>query len=295
MPLDLAALHALLGQAPSSPPIASFLSALSAPGPTPAPDVKTYTDASYHNYYALGLSLCYTGSPLALDSIDIFNTPPPRPACSSSSSTSPSSPASTSAAYPSASAAPAPAPAPTSLPRAKPTYAPPPPLTLRFPTPELVLPPSKPGGSPLRLPRDPLLCVRPGSTGREIVRALGEPGRKGAGGWVGVWLEWKGVELVAGEGGREGESEGRAGAIQEGGGAEGGGDGEEPGQAHGTGPGKKSDTAARASTVFLGLMLELRDPGAGETLSENEIKRGAGGVWERAAGWTWASIKVFRV
>ena len=44
----------------------------------------------------------------------------------------------------------------------------------------------------------------------------------------------------------------------------------------------------------LGIMVELRDPGAGEKLTNEQINKGAGGVWDRAANWEWQGFKVFR-
>ncbi|GMK58160.1 hypothetical protein CspeluHIS016_0501920 [Cutaneotrichosporon spelunceum] len=207
MTLSLGDLSPLLGL-PPGPELSAALER-AVPGPQEYED-KAYPDATYHNYYSLGLSLCFIPSPLRLDSIDIFNTPSKPPRASST----------------------------------KPQYAPPPSLQLAFAEPEVVLSPRKEGEKEMRYPR-PDLTVKQETTGRDIVRALGEPSRKGAGGWVGVWLEWSPVALVtAGE------------------------------------------------RVEVGIMLELTDPKA-EPSSE-EKARGVGGVWDRAAGWPWASIKVFR-
>lgn len=215
MPLALADLARLLGLAPG-PDLDSALTRLF-PGPLEA-DVKSYPDATYHNYYALGLSLCFLPSrTLELDSIDIFNPPP---LASTSSST-----------------------------KKSPYAAPPTPITLRFAETEVILTPRKAGEKEIRYPRDEVFEVQAQTTGREIVRALGEPSRKGAGGWVGVWLEWSPVVL------REGEGE--------------------------------------EQRVELGVMLELNDPKV-EERSEEQKAKGMGGVWDRAAGWQWGSIKVFR-
>ncbi|CAK9783744.1 hypothetical protein CC85DRAFT_288304 [Cutaneotrichosporon oleaginosum] len=214
--ISLSSLVPLLGLPPSAELSASLARALSPEAKAAnIPEIKTYPDATYHNYYALGVSLCFrpaSPSILVLDSIDIFNPPSPSPS-SSSSTTS----------------------------RSKPTYAPPPPLLLPFADPEVVLPPRK-GEGEVRYPRPDLVVVRE-TTGREVVRALGEPSRKGAGGWVGVWLEWV-VALRMGEG-----------------------------------------------RVEVGVMLELSDP---KSDGEEAKAKGVGGVWDRAAGWPWASIKVFR-
>ncbi|WVR04127.1 hypothetical protein IAU60_001126 [Kwoniella sp. DSM 27419] len=54
----------------------------------------------------------------------------------------------------------------------------------------------------------------------------------------------------------------------------------------------RSDTG---SSIRIGVMVELRDPGAKEQVSDEAKKKGMGGVWERAAAWSWASLKVFQV
>lgn len=46
-------------------------------------------------------------------------------------------------------------------------------------------------------------------------------------------------------------------------------------------------------TARIGLMVELRDPGGAEVLTEEQRKKGAGGVWDRAANWRWSCLKVF--
>lgn len=223
MPLELASLAPLLGLAPADVPsvLSQLFQSLS------EPDVKTYPDATYHNYYALGLSLCFlpTASGLEVDSIDVFN-PSPSPPTSAGSSSSKKKKAS--------------------------PYTSPSPVVVRFAETEVVLPPRKAGETEIRYPRPKVLKLERTMTGREIVRAFGEPTRKGAGGWVGVWVEWSPVALR-----REGE-----------GGAEG-------------------------QVVELGVMLELNDPQV-EERSEEQKAKGMGGVWDRAAGWQWGSIKVFR-
>jgi hypothetical protein len=208
MPLHIADLGSLLGLSPGDAAITRALSALSASTPEPAFETKAYPDATFHNYHTLGLSLCFepfpsSSSELKLASIDIFN-----------------------AAAPPASR--------TSTPYA----APPLPLVIHFADPELVLP-ARNGGEAVRVPRPPILEISYATPARDIVRRLGEPKRKGSGGWVGVWLEWVGIGLLHGE--------------------------------------ERAD---------VGIMLELRDP--------KTTNSGTGGVWDRAAGWPWASIKVFR-
>jgi hypothetical protein len=47
-------------------------------------------------------------------------------------------------------------------------------------------------------------------------------------------------------------------------------------------------------TVVIGVMVELRDPGPGEKMTEEQKLKGMGGVWDRAAGWEWSNLKMFR-
>jgi len=222
MPLSLASLAPLLGREITDTAIETALARL-APTTKVEYEEKTYPDATYRNYYALGLSLCFlpksgSQSVLVLDSIDIFNSTPdsatPKPRAS----------------------------------KPAPTYAvPPTPLVVHFAETELVLPPRKPGEKEVRVPRPPVLDIELSTTAREIVRRFGEPTRKGAGGWVGVWLEWGSVELKDGE-----------------------------------------------EAVKVGIMLEMKDPKGAEEMTEEQKKKGMGGLWDRAAFWRWGSIKVFR-
>jgi len=153
----------LLGHSPTSPDLAAFLSALSSPIATP--DVKSYPDAVYFNYYSLGLSLLFLPidgykprseiSHLALDGIDVYNDlfsvkPDDKKGLRS------------------------------------PAYSPYPvtPITLA------VTPETKEG-----TPRPSTLSITRNMTGKEFVTALGEPDRKGGGsgpssGNIGIWVEW---------------------------------------------------------------------------------------------------------
>ena len=45
--------------------------------------------------------------------------------------------------------------------------------------------------------------------------------------------------------------------------------------------------------THIGIMVELRNPGSHEVLTEERKRTGAGGVWDRAADWEWAGLKVF--
>jgi len=161
------AIRDLLGHSPSSPHLVAYLSTLSTTQVTP--DVKSYPDAVYFNYYALGLSLLFIpisgykprsglsrqdlqDAHLVLDGIDIYNT------VKSDGKTSSRSPA-----Y---------SPYPTT------------PITLT------VAPETKEGTS-----RPSALSVTRNMTGKEFVTALGEPDRKGGGsgpssGNIGIWVEW---------------------------------------------------------------------------------------------------------
>jgi hypothetical protein len=158
----------LLGHSPTSPVLAAFLSALSSPVATP--DVKSYPDAVYFNYFSLGLSLLFLpikgyrprsevsrqdlqDSNLVLDGIDVYND-----LFSPDGKKGPQSVA----------------------------YSPYPitPITLAI-TPETK------GGTP----RPSVLSITRNMTGKEFVTALGEPDRKGGGsgpstGNIGIWVEW---------------------------------------------------------------------------------------------------------
>ena len=168
----------LFGHSPGSPDLAAYLSTLSSPVVTP--EVKTYPDAVYFNYYSLGLSLLfipiegYRPQPgvtlqevfLALDGIDIYNDVF---AVKPDGKTGSRSPA----------------------------YSPYPitPIALT------VTPETKEG-----TPRSPALSVTRNMTGKEFVAALGEPGRKGGGsgpssGNIGIWVEWTGDGLMVEFGG----------------------------------------------------------------------------------------------
>ena len=97
--------------------------------------------------------------------------------------------------------------------------------------------------------------------------AFGEPSKKGGGlGPVPVYMEWNQVELVYSI---EYEDEERQGV--------------------------KGNTSERGRDTFiLGVMVELREPGIGELTSE-QISKGVGGVWDRAADWEWYCLKLFRL
>jgi len=100
------------------------------------------------------------------------------------------------------------------------------------------------------------------------VQCFGEPSRKGSGGWTGIWLEWGRVEILAAQRPRGDDAVGEDSRDTT--------DGDAP------------------EVVEIGIMVELRDPGGAEVLTEKQQKEGAGGIWDRAAEWEWAALKFFR-
>lgn len=160
----------LLGHSPSSPDLAAYLSTLSSRvSASAAPQIKSYPDAVYFNYYPLGLSLLFIpingyrpqfGASrqdlqdihLVLDGIDLYND-----VCADKPD------GKTGSAY-----------SPYSI------------------TPiALTLSPETNEGKP----RPSVLSIARNMTGKEFVAALGEPDRKGGGtgpssGSIGIWVEW---------------------------------------------------------------------------------------------------------
>ena len=187
-------LRQLLGLRPSSPHLAHFLSSLANSGSVPVPDVKSYPDAVYLNYYTLGFSLLFSPLPgykpavgatlaqmvdekLALDSIDVYNIPPRASTNARSSGTS------------------------TRI--AELVFS-------SFPLPSLVLDvggetEDKDGKTQTRPDH---LNVTRDTTGKDFVACLGEPKRKGGGGGpssgsIGIWCEWSKDGLMVEFGGDE--------------------------------------------------------------------------------------------
>jgi hypothetical protein len=162
----------LLGQSPSSHILAAHLSSLSShvsSAHVAIPEIKSYPDVVYFNYYSLGLSLLFIPingynpstvsrqdlTLLVLDGIDIYNN-----LCADDSD---AKTASRSPAYSS------------------------------YPITPIVLTVSPEGKE--RTPRASGLAVTRNMTGKEFVEALGEPDRKGGGsgpssGSIGIWVEW---------------------------------------------------------------------------------------------------------
>jgi hypothetical protein len=163
-------IHGLLGHSPGSPDLAAYLSTLSTH--QLAPDVKSYPDAVYFNYYSIGLSLLFIpingykprsglsrqdlqDANLVLNGIDIYNDLFTVKSDGKTSSQSP-------------------------------VYSPYPTIPMAL----TVTPETKEGTS-----RPSALSVTRNMTGKEFVTALGEPDRKGGGsgpssGNIGVWVEW---------------------------------------------------------------------------------------------------------
>ncbi|EKM61158.1 uncharacterized protein PHACADRAFT_247583 [Phanerochaete carnosa HHB-10118-sp] len=163
-------LKQLLGNRPSSEVIVAYISHLGflVPDASASPEVKSYPDAIYFNYFPLGLSLLFkpvngykpkTGMKredlkdvdLVLDGIDIYNVPPPKPGATS---------------------------------RHKSAYSlyPVEDFTIRL----VAIPDNA---------RPATMEVKRTTTGKDFVSVLGEPDRKGGGagpssGSIGIWCEW---------------------------------------------------------------------------------------------------------
>ena len=165
----------LLGKPSGSSDIATYLSSLSSrvsSSLVPTPQVKSYSDIVFFNYYSLGLSLQFIpingyrpqsgtsrqdlqDTNLILDGVDIYNNPSTDGSDGKTSSQSPA-------------------------------YTPYPISPIVF----TVSPETKEG-----TPRSSLLNISQNTTGKEFVTALGEPDRKGGGsgpssGSIGIWVEW---------------------------------------------------------------------------------------------------------
>ncbi|EJD04063.1 uncharacterized protein FOMMEDRAFT_83219 [Fomitiporia mediterranea MF3/22] len=168
--------RSLLGLSPFVAPLLEYLeqlTRLAKADQVPAPEVKSYSDALYHNYYTLGISLMFVANDgsksiknidarsekLALDSIDIYN---PEIDDEKKDSKMPSTGLSAQ------------------------TYS-------IYPGLPLVL--SLPPSTDEQKARQEEITLSALSTGKDIVGALGEPDRKGGGagpssGSIGIWCEW---------------------------------------------------------------------------------------------------------
>ncbi|KAG6911543.1 hypothetical protein DXG01_011845 [Tephrocybe rancida] len=167
---------------PSSSEISQYLTTLALSDTASAtPEVKSYPDAVYFNYYALGLSLLFTPLPgykpriglkfselnsdqLILDSLDIYNIP-------TSSASGPRSKI-------------------TSSRIAELAFSSFPQFPLVFDIGGEVK-----GKDGEAQGRPPTLEITSQTTGKDFVQCLGEPDRKGGGsgpssGSIGIWCEW---------------------------------------------------------------------------------------------------------
>ncbi|KAI0778593.1 hypothetical protein BD413DRAFT_510331 [Trametes elegans] len=183
-------LQQLLGHKPSSTTLSEHISTLAAKTSkldVATPEVKSYSDAVYFNYYPLGLSILFkpvngykpkTGlkrsdlqdENLVVDGIDIYNVPAPKAGATASRATK--SPYTT---YPIS------------------------PIVLNL----VPLPQDKEGKT-----RAETINITPETTGKEFVLSMGEPDRKGGGagpssGSIGIWCEWSKDGVMVEFGGEE--------------------------------------------------------------------------------------------
>ena len=183
-------LKSLLGLSPSSTTLAAYISSLAQAVSQPnasSPEVKSYSDAVYFNYYALGLSLLFKPvggykpksglklqelqeKSLVLDGIDIYHVPPPKAGANASRATK--------SAY---------------------TTYPAFPIVLSL----IPLPSSEDGKS-----RPESVSITAETTGKDFVLCMGEPDRKGGGagpssGSIGIWCEWSKDGVMVEFGGEE--------------------------------------------------------------------------------------------
>jgi len=179
----------LLGLRPLSPELAQHIALLSTQPPTP--QIKSYPDAVYFNYFSLGLSLMFSpekgyklttgheldNDKLVLESIYIYNVPPKNASHSRSKDTSSHAAEMAYSTYP-------------DFPLA---------LVLREDARDK-------DGKPITRP--PKLDVLADTSGKDFVHALGEPDRKGGGagpssGSIGIWCEWSRDGIMVEFGGDE--------------------------------------------------------------------------------------------
>lgn len=170
-----------MGETPLSPGLKQLLTSLSESSTIAPPEVKSYRDCVYFNYFEIGLSLQflptdgYTISQgmqmeglaldkLALETIDIYNVP--------DASTENERAKSKASHY-----------------RPYPKF----PIELAFRRVEA---------------EEIVLAITPETTGKDIVAPLGEPDRKGGGtgpssGSIGIWCEWSKLGIMVEFGGDE--------------------------------------------------------------------------------------------
>ncbi|KAJ6509393.1 hypothetical protein C8R47DRAFT_1098547 [Mycena vitilis] len=180
--------HSLLGVHPSSDALAQYIASLASLKPS-EPEIKSYSDAVYFNYYALGLSLLFSpkngykpkagltrsalrDADLVLEGLDFYNVP--KPAASDPKTQG------------------------TSGRKAELAFS-------TFPGTPLVLALAEDeDGKTLSRPAQ--FSVLAETTGQEFVACFGEPARKGGGagpssGSIGIWCEWTGDGVMVEFGG----------------------------------------------------------------------------------------------
>ena len=184
----------LLGLRPTELAISQYIGSLVEVAETTAssPDVKSYSDVVYFNFYPLGISLLFiptngykpkAGSrldglqqeDLILDSIDIYNVP--------KTDGGETKPLRSEFAF------------------------------MTFPVSPITLPITYQleDSDGKLLVRPPCIDVMPESTGKDLVQALGEPDRKGGGagpssGSISIWCEWSKDGLMVEFGGAQGKA-----------------------------------------------------------------------------------------
>jgi hypothetical protein len=182
-------IQALLGANPSSDSITEFLKDLIQHSDTSltAPEVKSYSDAVYFNYYPLGISLLFIpqkgyklssgtkreqlkDDSLVLDSINIYNSPKPKETPEKST---------------------------TSRRTAELAFS-----TYPLPTWNLSISPEASAHNRSSME------ISLTTTGKDFVSCLGEPDRKGGGtgpssGSIGIWCEWSKHGIMVEFGGDE--------------------------------------------------------------------------------------------
>ncbi|KAK7064342.1 hypothetical protein R3P38DRAFT_38860 [Favolaschia claudopus] len=182
--------HTLLGVNPASEDLKLFIASLSS-GKTIDPEVKSYSDAVYFNFYALGLSLLFVpkngykpksgltrstlqDTDLALEGLDLYNVPKPDSKIKG-----------------------------TSTRKAELAFSTYPGLPFALELAEGVV--DKDGKT---LVRPPHLSVDAITMGKDFVACFGEPARKGGGagpssGSIGIWCEWTADGVMVEFGGDE--------------------------------------------------------------------------------------------
>ena len=195
--MDSITLKELLGLRPSEPAISQYIDSLVevAEATASSPDVKSYSDVVYFNFYPLGISLLFVPmngykpkaglrldglqqGDLILDSIDIYNVPK-----TDETDGGESKPLRSEFAF------------------------------MTFPVSPITLPitaqlEDSDGKPPVR---PPCIDVTSESTGKDLVQALAEPDRKGGGagplsGSINIWCEWSKDGLMVEFGGAQGKA-----------------------------------------------------------------------------------------